>query len=677
MFNIQKIPFVRLLVPYVLGIAACFLLDLNNLNVFCLISVLSISYVLFNLGFKFFNKKNVFVVIADLLLFSLGILYTYNEQLKNDTSFFKKHLESDTVFYLAELSDLPVQKQRSVKLNLNILQVKNDSAYIPVKGAVIGYLQNSSVVNDLRVGQIFLIKSAFQEVRGPMNPNEFNFKNYLSNKNIYHTTFIDSNSITLLHLNTGFSLVNFGLGIKERIVHRLKESGLSNDAYAICAALITGFDDEVDKKVIEEFSHSGTLHVLSVSGLHVGLIYLVLNFLFIQVDRSNRYKLIHFILITICLWFFALITGFSAPVLRAVIMFNLLGIGKLFFRNKPDNQLNILFVSAFILLLINPLLIGDVGFLLSYSAMFGILYFYPKWVNLLTIKSKLGNYMWQSLIISFSATLSTLPITLFVFHQFPIWFALANLIVVPISFILLILSFVSLLKLSLVTLLVNKLTALLLVFIKLFNAEGVAFIDHIDFSLIDSIMLTLFLFMANSAILKRRFIYAQLTFLILIIWQLYGLLSSMQAKQLNELVIYHIPKASSKTIKFGDHVLIDHMDTSKYSMHVKPAITTYNYPLKSFKNFNYFNTNNVQLLSLSEKNKLPLNKHLKVSHVLVSNNAVPPDEFFNSYRFSVLIADGSNNRYSCRLLKDKCEKLGVDFYSTDQQGAFILPLTLK
>jgi hypothetical protein len=156
-------------------------------------------------------------------------------------------LLGDTIFYLAELTDLPVQKERSVKLNLNVLKVKNDTGYTTVKGAVIAYLQKNNVIKQPRIGQIYLIKSALHEVREPMNPHEFNFKNYLANKNIYHTTFIDSNSFKELYVNNAFSLQRFGLGIKQSIVEQLKESGLDRDAYTICSALITGFDDEIDK----------------------------------------------------------------------------------------------------------------------------------------------------------------------------------------------------------------------------------------------------------------------------------------------------------------------------------------------------------------------------------------------------------------------------------------------
>src|SRR6476620_11471941 len=137
-----------------------------------------------------------------------------------------------------------------------------------------------------------------------------------------------------------------GLSCKEFVLKSLKEGGLSAEAYGICAALLTGYDADIDSGIMEAFSHSGTLHVLSVSGLHTGLIYLVLSFLFDLADRRKNRKLLKFLFITFFLWGFALVAGFSAPVLRAVIMFNLLGFGKIFFRAGARHQVNILCVSA-------------------------------------------------------------------------------------------------------------------------------------------------------------------------------------------------------------------------------------------------------------------------------------------------------------------------------------------
>ncbi|MBK7819120.1 MAG: ComEC family competence protein [Sphingobacteriaceae bacterium] len=330
------------------------------------------------------NHSLLFVL--DLFLFFFALNLTQNSRSIDPCTHYSNYSNIDTVFWVGQVDDIPVNKPRSLKLNLSVLKIKNDTGYSNCQGNVIAYVQNSQVANNIKPGNFILLKSIFQEVGKPQNPHAFDFKKYLAIHSVYHTCYVDSNSFSVLPNQISRSLWQMGLAIKYKIIKRLGEVDLSENARTICSALITGFDDDIDKKVLESFSHSGTLHILSVSGLHVGLIYLVLNYFLTFLDRNKKYKLLQLIFISLCLWLFALITGFSAPVLRSVIMFNLLGFGNLYFRNKAANQINILAVSAFILLLFNPLLVQDIGFLLSYCALFGILYFSPKFTNGMSLK---------------------------------------------------------------------------------------------------------------------------------------------------------------------------------------------------------------------------------------------------------------------------------------------------
>jgi len=400
----------------------------------------------------------------------------------------------------------------------------------------------------------------------------------------------------------------------------------------------------------------------------------VLNFLFTLVDPRSRNKILQFITVTFILWFFALITGFSAPVLRSVIMFSLLGVGNLFFRNRPMNQLNILFVSAFVLLFYNPLLIRNIGFLLSYSALFGIIYFHPRIKVLYTPKNKFSNYIWESFVLSVSATISTLPITLLVFHQFPIWFALANIVVVPATFALLLLGFVALFKISAITWLINQLTALLIAFIKLFNSESYAYIDRIDFNVVDSFYLTICILLITTVLFKRQFRYVVMLLCFVIGWQLYSLVSSYQKKTINELVVYHTPKETTISVKNQTDVYLSQLNTINYKMQVKPTIVSYNYPNQKYLNFNLVQFKQVSLLVLSKKRQMPVNLNKKFSHLLVSNNAVPGAEIFAKFQFKQVLADASNSDHSLRKIEQLCSKNNVPFYNIKHKGAFVLSL---
>jgi len=674
MLDLSKIPFVRILFPFILGILYSLYLAETNLPLVFLLGVFILSTMLLFIKITGEAVNFSLLFVLDVFLFFFALNLTESSRKIDDPAYFANHTKFDTVFSIGEVDDMPVAKANSIKVNLKLVKIKNDTGYYNCQGNTIAYFQKSSVSNNLKPGNLLLFKSVYKEVNTAQNPHAFDFRNYLAIHSIYHTTYVDSNSMKVIAPEASFSLWQMGLDIKYSIVKRLGEVGLSENARAICSALITGFDDDIDKNVLESFSHSGTLHILSVSGLHVGLIYLVLNYFLGFIDRRNRYRLFQLLFISACLWFFALITGFSAPVLRSVIMFNLLGFGKLYFRNKSANQINILAVSAFVLLLYNPFLIIDIGFLLSYSALFGILYFFPKIHKLYSPKNYILQSVWKSVAVSFSATITTLPITLLVFHQFPIWFAFANLIIVPLSFALLLLSFAALLKLTFISTIINFLTAFMINFISIFNSEGWSFIDRIDFTHVDAIFLVLALLLLTSLFIHRSYKYALYMMLIIICWQLYGLSDSYKSKTKSELVVYHIPHSSVVSIKNKQNTFLSIFDTNSYSMNVKPNVITYNNTKVTTSPFNFCRTLDVRLLVLNQKGKMPGYFNEAVTHVLISNNAIPKQGLLDVLRPKVILADGSNSYWVERKLEKICEERGIHFYSTRGKGAFVLPL---
>lgn len=674
MFDLNKIPFLRLLIPFCLGIILQLNYAIHPFSGIVLTVLFLILTGLFFIKQKSKQLKHAFVFGADLLLFTIGLNLAFHTQTINQPYYFGDLISNDSLCAIVEVNDVPVQKAKTRKVEFKVIQLKHRNSFVACNGKLLAYLQNSQLTQQINCGQLILMKTRIREIEEPKNLHTFNFKNYFSDRGIYHSAYADSNSFRILADGNSSSLWQIGIGIKSKIIHALKNSGLSAEAYAICAALITGYDDDIDQDVMESFSHSGTLHVLSVSGLHVGLIYLVLNFLFSLVDLRSRHKIVQLVTVTFILWFFALITGFSAPVLRSVIMFSLLGVGNLFFRNRPMNQLNILFVSAFVLLFYDPLLIRNVGFLLSYSALFGIIYFHPMIKVLYTPKNKVSSYLWESVVLSVSATISTLPITLLVFHQFPIWFALANIVVVPATFALLLLGFVALFKISAITWFVNQLTVLLISFIKLFNSDSYAFIDRIDFDVIDSFCLIICILLLTTLLFKRQFRYVVTLLCFVIAWQLYSLSSSYQKKTMNELVIYHTPKQTTISVKNQTDLYISQLDTINYKMQVKPTVVSYNYPDQKYMDFNSVQFKQVSLLLLSKKHQLPANLNKKFSHLLVSNNAVPNAEIFAKWKFKLVVADASNSDHTLRKMEQLCAKNNVPFYNIKHKGAFVLSL---
>ncbi|MDP3558411.1 MAG: ComEC/Rec2 family competence protein [Bacteroidota bacterium] len=678
MTNIFKnIPFFRLMIPFVVGILLGIAFDLSAINIFVFIGLFILAAGLKLIKKQSFYTKRLFLICLDIFFLLFAINLVNKSNLIKQSSYYGNYLKLDSINYIiATINDIPTEKENFIKCQLSINAVKTNLGYQQVEGNVIGYFRKPISKDVIKVGSTYILKTNLMDVSPPQNPYEFNYKNYLFNKQIYHMAFIENGSFDLLDIPLQINKIwYYGLIIKQYVLDKLKNSELSQNAYGICAALLTGYDDDIDKQIVDSFSHSGTLHVLSVSGLHTGLIYLVLSFLFDLVDRKRKYKLLKFLLITFLLWGFALMTGFSAPVLRAVIMFNLLGFGKIFFRSDSRNQINILLVSAFILLCYNPFFITEVGFLLSYFAVFGLLYFQPKLVSIWQPTNSIMNWLWQGASVSLAATISTLPLTLFYFKQFPLWFFVCNILVVPASFAILLLALLIVFKFGIAAILVNYITNWLIAFITFFNSSKFGFIDSIDFSFTDAIFLSLFLILLSTAIQTKSYRQISFSVLLLIFWQISSLMQSYNSKTDNLLAVYQINKDHTLVVKNKTNSIINNLDSSQFAYHVKPHIISFNNSRLQVKDFNYIKNEDKNILILNKKHFWPNISQNKIDVLILANNfkITQSDlETFNNVK--TIILDGSYNHYSTKKTEELCRKFGIELFKTKEKGAYILNL---
>ena len=209
----------------------------------------------------------------------------------------------------------------------------------------------------------------------------------------------------------------------------MEKFNFSPNELSIINAIILGQRNNISNDLFESYKNAGAIHILAVSGLHIGIILLLLNFLLSPLERIKNGKTIKLILIIILLWIYAFIAGMSASVIRAVTMFTAIAIG--WISDRPSNIKNSLIVSFFFLLLIHPLFLFDVGFQLSYTAVFSIVLIQPLIIKLWHPKWKPVHYFWQLLTVSFAAQLGILPLSLYYFHQFPGLFFISSLVIIP------------------------------------------------------------------------------------------------------------------------------------------------------------------------------------------------------------------------------------------------------
>ncbi len=282
----------------------------------------------------------------------------------------------------------------------------------------------------LEYGDVLLVEGNFNSIKTNGNPEEFNYKDYLFKNHIYHQVYLKQQQWFKIG-NRANPIFKTTYRTREFYSNLIDNSFLYPKNKAVLKALLLGQKEDLDRDTLRTYSSAGAMHVLAVSGLHVGIIMLMLMFIFKPIKRLKYGKSIYVLLIVFCLWFYAFLTGLSPSVLRSALMFSFVVIGAEIERETSIYQS--ILVSAFVLMVIDPLVIFKVGFQLSYLAVLGIVYLQPKIYNLIYIKFKFLDYLWKITSVSIAAQIATFPLGLFYFHQFPNYFFISNLIVIPLA----------------------------------------------------------------------------------------------------------------------------------------------------------------------------------------------------------------------------------------------------
>lgn len=363
-----------------------------------------------------------------LLFFLLGILaFTWQNQ---------KPVLYENGRFLGTVLESPQKKENSYKSVVTIrsfLGEQKDSLS-NTNEKVLVYFERDSIVEKLSPGDIIIFAQTPQNIKNNGNPFEFDYKKYLERKKIYRQVYLPSDKWKTTDLNKSFSLIVLAERTRDKLLTKYTEQNLGEKELEILSALTLGYKRELDPETKRVFSSAGAMHVLAVSGLHVGIIYWILVTFLGFIKRKKAGKFIFIIIALTCLWSYAFITGLSPSVMRATSMFSFIVIGDGL--KKRGNIYNSLAASALLLLFINPNNLFEVGFQLSYSAVFGIVYLQPKLNKLILVKNRLLNYFWALLTVSIAAQIATFPISIFYFNQFPTYFFITNLFVIPAVFIL-------------------------------------------------------------------------------------------------------------------------------------------------------------------------------------------------------------------------------------------------
>lgn len=414
------------------GITFQFFVGGNHLVLASLILAFLIFTALVTNGFK---NPVLLGIVFSLILFFLGFI---RMDLK-ENHIPKNHFDNNTQVLIG-IVEQEITRKNKIKTCLNIeYQLEKDSSFRKAFGRLLIYLDADEASQKLIPGDRILFQSNIQSIPENRNPHAFNYQSFLHLKGIDHQAFIKPENWQLLNRNNLNRLRHLTFNIRHQLLKVLRQNIRSSEEFSICAALVLGYRNELSKTLYKTYQETGAVHVLAVSGLHLGILTQILFLVFGLIPSDKRaIEICKALAIVVLIWLFALVTGAAPAVLRAATMFTFFIIGKTLF--KDVNTYNILAASAILLLLYDPFLLFQVGFQLSYCALLSIIYFHPIISNWWIPKNKVLFYVWNLSVVSIAAQILVFPITTYYFHQFPLYFILSGLVAVPMATIILSLS---------------------------------------------------------------------------------------------------------------------------------------------------------------------------------------------------------------------------------------------
>jgi competence protein ComEC len=635
---------------------------------------------------------NLFLIISGFLLAGL------NNEI-NNKSHFSKYINEETTIISGIVADEPSERANSLRFTLKPDVIGSGNLIQKITGRIMVYASKDSTSRSIRYGDRITFSELPTKVPGPKNPGEFDYAAYLANKSIYHQLFLRTGRYEIKADEGGNFFQAFAYRIRNGFLELFRETGMEGREYAVAAALLIGYDDLLDPDQRKEFAGSGAMHILCVSGLHVGIIFLLADKLFFFLRKRKRALWLRPVLILLVIWFYALITGLAPSVMRASLMFSLVTIGGAM--NRKSHIINSVSASAFLLLLYNPSIIFELGFQLSYAAVLGIVTLQPHIQKLYLPFTKFDKYFWDIISVSLAAQIATGPISIMYFSQFPNYFLLTNLIVIPLAGILIYsgLAFILLVKIPFV----SGIAGWLLVWEFKFLNLAVGFIEGLPGAVVRGVFLSghstlLFYFLILLLFawyLNRKVLYFRIAVAVLILLGIDFSFTRFERASRKEFIVHSIRNHTAMSFVEGrNHLLFT--DSA-----LKNAPAKLGYPLEGYSTRNGLknrklidlsdslaNIDNVclyrgfllaggkRIAFVSGNSQMPEGDgQILVDYVVIrANSRLNADKLVAAFPGAVFVIDASSSFRRMQKWKEDFEKLKVPFHSVMDEGALVVKL---
>lgn len=346
------------------------------------------------------------------------------------------HFSNKTCDFAIRLMDEPIALGNCWKAPAEVLAVHFDSTVERCRGKVLLRIERDSIsIHSLHVDDVLVARIKLQPPEGPLNPLEFDYAAYLKRQDVWLQAYVGRGEWAVDTLLRRSTIRGTLIRWREQSLNELSKANMDAREWGVLSALVLGKSSAIDRDVMQAYAGAGVVHVLAVSGMHVALIYWLLKPLFNRLWGKSRARKLKTIVPIVLLWFYAAITGFSPSVLRAAWMFSFVIVADNF--GMRNTIYNTMAASAILLLAFDPSVAFSMGFMLSYLAVIGIAAIHPALHRMRYFQSRFGKWFWELTSISISAQVATLPITMYLFHQFPMWFMVTNALVIPLSTVIL------------------------------------------------------------------------------------------------------------------------------------------------------------------------------------------------------------------------------------------------
>ena len=660
----KQAPFLRLLLPLSGGILLQWYYSFSLLLLYGAGLVIIVFFAVTGLlkGYWLFRYKWTLGVLLTLAFTVLGAWIAHEKNIKHHKKWFG-HYYTRGASVFAVLDEPLIEKDRSYKAEASIYAISVKDTITAAEGRIILYFKKDSVLlKQLEYGSAVTFRTTLRPV--------LNAEDFVTAPRHYGSSFA-----RWLHDSRALLL-----GILRQYIHGEQEA-------AIAEALLIGYREDIDRDLTQAYSNTGVVHVIAISGMHLAMIYGLLLVLLRPLQKGRAANLLRGSVILILLWTFALLSGGGASILRSTVMFSFLVVGE--YINQRVSVYHTLSASAFLLLCYNPFYLWDVGFQLSYAAVLSIVIFLRPVTSLVYFKNRIVDHIWKLATVTLAAQILTTPLSIYHFHQIPNLFLVSNLLIVPLSGIVLyaelLLCTVAFFKpLAVITgYFVSWMLKAMNEIIDWINALPFAVSNNILLSAVQTMLLYVLIVLIAAWLMqgkKQLLKYALVILLLMVSGRSFEILTA----RANRIIVYNVPRHSAIDLAnagsctfIGDDTCRNdvfirnfYINPSRLVYRLDPSVSTG--ALEKVPPFIYFSGK--KLLVLNNTERLPyFDGSLRVDIVILSKNAP-----FSIARLHAqldcpqYVFDASNASWKIREWKNECDSLHLRRHSVQDDGAFVL-----